>query len=52
MKQAELITPLDIAKHLGVEEEYKEKLIEQELKKTREDFEKSEVVELKNNTME
>jgi hypothetical protein len=33
VKKAKLVTPLDVAKFLGVEKEYKEALFEQELKK-------------------
>jgi len=33
LKQAKLITPMDVAKILGVEKEYKEILFEQELKR-------------------
>ena len=42
MEKAKLITSEDVAKFLGVEKEYKDALIEQELKITRENFMNSE----------
>lgn len=52
MEKAKLITSEDVAKFLGVEKEYKDALIEQELKITRENFMNSEFEPAKNNCIE
>ncbi len=52
MEKAKLITSEDAAKFLGVENEYREALIEQELKITRENFMNSEFEPAENNSME
>lgn len=49
MKKATNITSLDIAKTLGVENEYNELLIEHELEITRNNFMNEELVSDKNN---
>jgi len=50
MEKAKLLTPMDIAKLLGVENEYREEvLIEQELKITRENFMNEEIEPEENN---
>lgn len=49
MEKAKLITSIDVAKCLGVEKEYNEALIEQELKITRENFMNEEIEPAKNN---
>jgi hypothetical protein len=51
LKQAKLITPIDIAKLLGVEKEYKEVLFEQELKRNH-DIIMSDDLENKNNIID
>lgn len=51
MKKAELITSNDVAKCLGVEKEYNEALIEQELKMTRENFMNEEIEPVENNSI-
>jgi len=51
MKKAELITSNDVAKCLGVEKEYNEALIEQELKITRENFMNEEIEPAINNSI-
>lgn len=50
MKQAKLITPLNIAKVLGVEKEYKSILIDESLKTTYNYFMNSDFENEKNNT--
>ena len=49
MEKAKLITSSDVAKTLGVENEYNEALIEQELKITRENFMNEEIEPAENN---
>ncbi len=51
MKKAKLITSSDVAKCLGVEKEYSEALIEQELKITRENFMNEEIEPAENNSI-
>jgi len=46
MEKAKLITTNDVAKILGVEKEYNEILLEQELEKNFEEFVKSDAVNL------
>lgn len=45
MKKAKLVTGMDVAKVLGVEEEYKDALLEQELNEGMEKFMKSDFKE-------
>lgn len=51
MEKAKLINSTDIAKMLGVENEYNEALVEQELKITRENFMNEEFEPVKNNSI-
>lgn len=51
MKWAKQISSNDIAKFLGVENEYNDALIEQELKITRENFMNEEIESAENNSV-
>lgn len=51
MKWAKQISSNDIAKFLGVENEYNDALIEQELKITRENFMNEEIESAENNSI-
>ena len=48
VKKAELITGMDLAKKLGVVDEYNNALLEQELNEQIEDFVKSDIEEMDN----